>query len=355
MNSNTGVFLQISDVFGHVSICEHDTCGHVVYSNDKARGRTTVLDHGLAVHQTRVKVTEMTSQEYISANINIGVEEVDDLDLAQAEVMVESLEIAGYTCGVDTCSKTVDVSRTVNSTVAINRLKNHFLKMHKELDSSLFSYETRYNKDVENAVNVSIEMPSPVKTNVEEPRDVIIVYQCQELIKKGRQCPELAMDSDSLRIHWGSQHTVAGTKFEPLQLSIESVSHYQCPVSGCWFRHLRPGQVKQHWEHEHSDHPDKFQVIHNKVRILTPQSVNTIMSPSSAKKTPETKKRFRLSSSKSSTPTAAKKPKLDHEDSIISKKQKVECDVSANFDISCYSSISTGESDSDFEMEYTLM
>ena len=42
-----------------------------------------------------------------------------------------------------------------------------------------------------------------------------------------------------------------------------------------------------------------------------------------------------------------------------SKKPKVECDVSANFDISSLiengSSVSTGESDSDFEMEYTVM
>ena len=55
-----------------------------------------------------------------------------------------------YSCGVDTCKKTVDVSNTVNSKVALSRLKNHFAKMHRDMDSSSFSYETRYNKDVVN-------------------------------------------------------------------------------------------------------------------------------------------------------------------------------------------------------------
>ena len=89
----------------------------------------------------------MTSQEYITANINIGIEEVDHIDTVQPEV-------AGYTCGVDTCKKTVDVSNSVNSKVALNRLKNHFAKMHRDMDSSLFSYETRYNTDVDNAGHV---------------------------------------------------------------------------------------------------------------------------------------------------------------------------------------------------------
>ena len=289
----------------------------------------------------------MTSQEYITANINIGIEEVDHIDTVQPEVTVESLEVAGYTCGVDTCKKTVDVSNTVNSKVALNRLKNHFAKMHRDMDSSLFSYETRYNKDVDNAVKVSIE----------EPREV--VYQCPGVIKGGRPCPELAMDSDSLQVHWGSQHNVAGAKFDPIKLNIENVNHYQCSVAGCGYRHLSVNKIKQHWEMEHSDCPDKFQVVHNRIsaRVLTQQSINTInMSPASGRKNPDVKKRFRLSSSKSSTPIAAKKPKLNHEESIISKK--VECDVSANFDISSYfengSSLST-ESDSDFEMEYTVM
>ena len=73
-----------------------------------------------------------------------------------------------YSCGVDTCKKTVDVSNTVNSKVALSRLKNHFAKMHRDMDSSSFSYETRYNKDVVNAVKISVEMPT-----ADEPREVV--------------------------------------------------------------------------------------------------------------------------------------------------------------------------------------
>ena len=83
------------------------------------------------------------------------------------KVLIQN-QINMYSCGVDTCKKTVDVSNTVNSKVALSRLKNHFAKMHRDMDCSSFSYETRYNKDVVNAVKVSVEMPT-----ADEPREVV--------------------------------------------------------------------------------------------------------------------------------------------------------------------------------------
>ena len=67
------------------------------------------------------------------------------------EVSVESLEITGYTCAVDTCSKAIHVSKTCSAPVALS-------KMHKDLDTSKFAFNTQYNKDIETAVNVSIDL-----------------------------------------------------------------------------------------------------------------------------------------------------------------------------------------------------
>ena len=51
------------------------------------------------------------------------------------------------------------------------------------------------------------------------------------------------MDTNSLMIHWGSQHNVDGAQFEPKCLNIENVSHYQCPVSLCNYKNLSINQV----------------------------------------------------------------------------------------------------------------
>ena len=109
------------------------------------------------------------------------------------EVSVESLEITGYTCAVDTCSKAIHVSKTCSAPVALSKLKNHFIKMHKDLDTSKFAFNTLYNKDIETAVNVSIDLgqePPP------EPEEVF-VYQCPVTTKGGRQCPESDDVSDN--------------------------------------------------------------------------------------------------------------------------------------------------------------
>ena len=85
------------------------------------------------------------------------------------------------------------------------------------------------------------------------------------------------MDTSSLRIHWGSQHSVMdqGAEFLPLELSIEAVSHYACCVPACTYKHLSVKAVRGHWEAEHRDHPARFQVVHNRVRILTSHNPNT--------------------------------------------------------------------------------
>ena len=74
----------------------------------------------------------------------------------------------------------------------------------------------------------------------------------------------------------------------------------------------------------------------------------------------ESKKRPRHSSGGASEPNSAKKKKMKKHSS--SKKARLECDTGANFDISSIfengSSLSTGDSESDFEVDmdyYTVM
>merc|ERR1711990_1061540 len=85
---------------------------------------------------------------------------------------------------------------------------------------------------------------------------------------KGRQCPDLHMDINSLRVHWSTQHpSNGGAEFQPVELSINSVQHIQCPVPGCHFRHLSTNTVRNHWELEHRDHPERFRVIQHTVNM----------------------------------------------------------------------------------------
>ena len=69
------------------------------------------------------------------------------------------------------------------------------------------------------------------------------------------------MDPTTLMTHWGSQHITNGAEFSPAELSILSVTHYQCPVTACHFRHLSRHSVRKHWDAEHRDQPDKFIVL----------------------------------------------------------------------------------------------
>ena len=43
------------------------------------------------------------------------------------------------------------------------------------------------------------------------------------------------------------------------------------------------------------------------------------------------------------------------EKASLAKKARVECDVSANFDLTGLGEESTGESDSDFDLDYTVV
>ena len=276
INTATGVFTQISDLFSHVLVCQaaSGACGHVVYTNSLESGRAALRQHASQHSSKQLKAldngTEMLTADFLGLNIAVTSEEADTAEAAaEPEVVVEALEITGYTCGVAACSKTVKVSRNCNPTAALNRLKTHFNKVHTDLDSGSFSYDTRYDRDVDNAVNVSVEVAGA--------EEEVRVYQCPAAVKGGRQCPELAMDTSSLRIHWGSQHSVMdqGAEFLPLELSIEAVSHYACCVPACTYKHLSVKQVRGHWEAEHRDHPARFQVVHNRVRILTSHNTNT--------------------------------------------------------------------------------
>ena len=355
MEQTSGAFTQVSDLFSHVIACSQAGCGHVVYTNNLDSARTRLSRHSASRHKTNEGGAEMLTTDFLSLNLAITSEEIDTqtqsprkLVSGDNEVSVESLEITGYTCGVDTCSKAVHVSKTCSAPVALSKLKNHFIKMHKELDTSQFAFNTLYNRDIETAVNVSIDLgqaPPP------EPEEVF-VYQCP-VTKGGRQCPELAMDSSSLMIHWGSQHHTGGEQFSPLRVSMDQVSHYQCQLTGCGHRQLSISQMRHHWAQEHSDCPDKFTPVHNKMKILTPHTTNTPNTGSGKKA--ETKKRFRLSSSVNNTPNSAKKQKLDEN----AKTPKLSCDIQANFDLSSFmdngSSLGSDSDDFEMELEYKIV
>merc|ERR1719468_1265403 len=145
-------------------------------------------------------------------------------------------------------------------------------------------------------------------------------------------------------------HLADTEQFSPLRVSMDQVSHYQCQLTGCGHRQLSISQMRHHWAHAHSDCPDKFTPVHNKMKILTPHSNNTPNTGSGKKM--EAKKRFRLSSSVNKTPTSAKKQKLDEN----AKTPKLNCDVQANFDLSSFmdNGSSLGSDSDDFEMELEL-
>lgn len=207
----------------------------------------------------------------VDENIDDDVVIDDTSGVDDHEVTFEELQVVGYKCGVPECQKMVAVSRFSTAMVALNRLKSHFTKMHRDLPSEDFKYETRYNHDVENAVNVIVEDipdPTPPPPPIPTPEYPSIVYQCPGLGMKSKPCKEKMMDANALRIHWGSQHNVDGQIFNPQQLSIHDTSHYQCSAEGCTYRMLTIGPMRTHWDKEHQDEPNKFQVIFNEVKLI---------------------------------------------------------------------------------------
>ena len=125
--------------------------------------------------------------------------------------------------------------------------------------------------DLETGMEVSlstqeVEEGVMVTSQTQEPeKEEVSVFQCPAVMKGGRQCPDLAMDINTLRVHWSTQHSSNGAEFQPVELSITNVVHIQCPVPGCHFRHLSTNTVRNHWEIEHRDHPDKFRVIQHTI------------------------------------------------------------------------------------------
>jgi len=481
MNQSSGAFLQISDVFSRVLVCTFQNCGLVTYTNYLNRGGRLMTAHWEKEHGVK-EVNEdiynnLDTLTFLASNHNILHEKFVDFeheeDFANAadenldddvviddtsgvddhEVTFEELQVVGYECGVPECQKMVAVSRFSTAMVALNRLKNHFTKMHRELSSEDFKYETRYNHDLENAVSVIVEeipTPTPPPPPVAAPEYPSIVYQCPGLGSKSRPCPERMMDANALRIHWGSEHNVDGQIFSPQQMNIHDTSHYTCSATGCTYRMLTIGPMRTHWVKEHQDQPNRFQVVYNEVKMIKPVvplsvvEVGTDESKQGAVLKPEevdeapmipvgrktkvpplpegcsfhcsvadcsyqtesrrdlelhsrlcgqpwyvcqtrgcghrvlgisaikehmevvhrsvkeedwdykevvSRKRSRSSSSEEEDPEAG--PSEVVQDS--SKKARVECDVSANFDLTGLDGDTTGDSDSDFDLDYTVV
>ena len=140
--------------------------------------------------------------------------------------------------------------------------RDHLATSHpdQELDQA-----SLYLTDLETGDRVSLDSIQPLSPVSSQPPTEVTttVLQCPAVSKGGKQCPELAMDTASLMTHWGSQHITNGAEFWPLQRSILEVTHYQCPVRSCSFRHLSCHSVRRHWEAAHKDQTDKFIVIKN--------------------------------------------------------------------------------------------
>jgi len=301
MNQSSGSFLQISDVFSRVLVCTYQNCGTVTYTNYLNRGGRVMTSHWEKEHGVQGVKGEifknLDTHTFLASNHNIIHEHFVDFEheedyatvaddnieydvaiddtsgVDDHEVTFEELQVVGYKCGVPDCQKMVGVSRFSTAMVALNRLKSHFTKMHRDLPSEDFKYETRYNHDVENAVNVIVEdvpEPTPPPPPVPPPEYPSIVYQCPGLGMKSKPCKERMMDANALRIHWGSQHNVDGQIFNPQQINIHDTSHYQCSAEGCTYRMLTIGPMRTHWDKEHQDEPNKFQVIFNEVKLIKP-------------------------------------------------------------------------------------
>ena len=141
---------------------------------------------------------------------------------------------------------------------------------NNHLDREVVDISSLHLTNLETGVKVSlstqeVEEGAMVTTQTQEPEEEVSVFQCPAMMKGGRQCPDLAMDINTLRVHWSTQHSSNVAEFKPEELSITNVIHIQCPVPGCHFKHLSTNTVRNHWETDHRDHPDKFRVIQHTV------------------------------------------------------------------------------------------
>ena len=53
-------------------------------------------------------------------------------------------------------------------------------------------------------------------------------------------------------------------------MSIDDTSHYMCNAQGCEYRILTIGPLRTHWDREYQDHPNRFQVVYNEVKMIKP-------------------------------------------------------------------------------------
>jgi len=112
-------------------------------------------------------------------------------------------------------------------------------------------------KDTEDPLGLTITC---VESLSSESKYSEIVYQCPQVSKKGKQCPDKDMDVNTLRIHWGTAHNVDGKPFKPIQLNIKDMGYFVCPGEECGFKALNVPTIKRHWGKDHEGFPG-FKVI----------------------------------------------------------------------------------------------
>merc|ERR1719323_633602 len=409
MEQTSCVILQISDVFSTVLICGRKGCGTVTYTNFLNRGGKVMAGHFVKEHgkprEGEEVYTKMSCPAFQTSNIQISKEHFVDYEDGEEEekeqspafeqddeeLGSESLEVLGYKCGVVECGKVVLVSRFSTAMVALNRLKKHFSQIHRNLNSGQFIYETQYRDQVPSTI---------VSSDLATTRPHAIVYQCPATIKKGKPCQERMMDANALRSHWGIAHPTYAGKFEvilsepvksqpfaplvpspttsqsssmdeppmipvgrkPKQPTLEAQScghigcdfaseskrdlarhrrdtghskltgadgiDYICQEANCSHRASGIRGIEAHMEVDHPAIAEEDWAY--SVATLATQ-VPQVQNASSSLKRP----RESESASTQESPTA--------------KKARVECDISANFDLTGLGEESTGDSDSDFD------
>lgn len=108
-----------------------------MYTNNLDTTRVRLQRHSASLHKTDEGGTETLTRDFLGLNLDITSEEIDTQTLSTKklvsgdnEVSVESLEITGYTCAVDMCSKAIHVFKRCSAPVALS-------KMHKDLDNKV--------------------------------------------------------------------------------------------------------------------------------------------------------------------------------------------------------------------------
>ena len=67
------------------------------------------------------------------------------------------------------CSKVVEVPRAGSSMVALSRLKSHFSQRHRDLASHQFQYETQYNREIGDALELAVDLEQPATEDTDTP------------------------------------------------------------------------------------------------------------------------------------------------------------------------------------------